>query len=237
MRKTTALLALPALMLLSACSASNSEGASSSAAASSTSASASPSPSTVSPSTASPSAEPTPTEEAPAPEVTEEASPSQEPSAEPSPVEPYPGYIFAERGVTFFVPDGYSQDQNPSQSEIFVYQFTHYKEENPADASGRIMVGTPFTVDEGKTVEDLEKEALERLTPAWQIKETLDTVSYSRADGVQVIRTEVRFASGNHPGYVFTFSQGQQMMHAAILVDDTTPEFLQKIENSIGFAQ
>lgn len=185
------------------------------------------------------SATPTPTPEAttatptPTPEPTPEPT-TEEPTPEPTPEEPYPGTVFAENGVTFFVPQDYVQDVAPSQSDIFIYQYTHYR--NAEDAAGRFMVGTPYTDEQGRNAEEVEKEIVTRLTPAWSINDTVETINYTRADGVRVIRSEVRFASSNAPGYIFTLDNGHELMHAAILVDDTDPEFLQKIEDSIGFA-
>lgn len=194
-------------------------------------------PQTASASASSASPSPTPTVEAttatPTPEPTPEPT-TAEPTPEPTPEDPFPGTVFAENGVTFFVPQDYVQDAAPSQAEIFTYQFTHYR--SAEDAAGRFMVGTPYNDEQGRSAEEMEKETVARLTPAWSINETVETINYTRADGVNVIRSEVRFASGNNPGYIFTLDNGQQQMHAAILVDDTNPEFLQKIEDSIGFA-
>lgn len=191
-------------------------------------ASASTSSATPSPTPEATTATPTPTPE-PTPEPT-----TEEPTPEPTPEEPYPGTVFAENGVTFFVPEGYVQDASPAQSEIFIYQYTHYR--NAEDAAGRFMVGTPYTDEQGRNAEEVEKEIVTRLTPAWSINETVETINYTRVDGVRVIRSEVRFASSNAPGYIFTLDNGHELMHAAILVDDNDPEFLQKIEDSIGFA-
>ncbi|MDY6051332.1 MAG: hypothetical protein SPI83_02835 [Rothia sp. (in: high G+C Gram-positive bacteria)] len=173
------------------------------------------------------------TTETATPEPTPEPT-TEEPTPEPTPEDPFPGSVFAENGVTFFVPLDYVQDASPAQAEIFVYQFTQYRSTD--DAAGRFMVGTPYVDEQGRSAEENEKEIVARLTPAWSIKETVETISYTRADGVKVIRSEVRFASGNNPGYIFTLDNGYELMHAAILVDDTNPDFLQKIEDSIGFA-
>lgn len=188
-------------------------------------------------SSASPSPTPEATSVTPSPEPTPEptsAEPTtEEPTPEPTPEDPFPGTVFAENGVTFFVPQDYVQDAAPSQAEIFTYQFTHYRSTD--DAAGRFMVGTPYKDEQGRSAEEMEKETVARLTPAWSINETVETINYTREDGVRVIRSEVRFASGNNPGYIFTLDNGHELMHAAILVDDTNPDFLKKIEDSIGF--
>lgn len=185
-------------------------------------------PQTASASASSASPSPTPTPE-PTPEST-----TAEPTPEPTPEDPFPGTVFAENGVTFFVPQDYVQDAAPSQAEIFTYQFTHYR--SAEDAAGRFMVGTPYNDEQGRSAEEMEKETVARLTPAWSINETVETINYTREDGVRVIRSEVRFASSNAPGYVFTLDNGHELMHAAILVDDANPDFVKKIEDSIGFA-
>lgn len=191
-------------------------------------------PQTDSASASSASPSPTPTVEAtPTPEPTP-APTSVEPTPESTPEDPFPGTVFAENGVTFFVPQDYVQDAAPSQAEIFTYQFTHYR--SAEDAAGRFMVGTPYNDEQGRSAEELEKETVARLTPAWSINETVETINYTREDGVRVIRSEVRFASSNAPGYIFTLDNGQELMHAAILVDDANPDFVKKIEDSIGFA-
>lgn len=169
----------------------------------------------------------------PSPTPTVEAT-TAEPTPEPTPEDPFPGTVFAENGVTFFVPQDYVQDATPSQAEIFTYQFTHYR--SAEDAAGRFMVGTPYNDEQGRSAEEMEKETVTRLTPAWSINETVETINYTREDGVRVIRSEVRFASSNAPGYIFTLDNGHELMHAAILVDDANPDFLKKIEDSIGFA-
>lgn len=223
MKKLPIILSTCALLALTACQKEESITQSDPQTASASASSATPTPEAT-------TATPTPT---PTPEPTPEPT-TEEPTPEPTPEEPYPGTVFAENGVTFFVPEGYVQDASPSQAEIFIYQYTHYRSAD--DAAGRFMVGTPYTDEQGRSAEEMEKEIVTRLTPAWSINETVETINYTRADGVNVIRSEVRFASGNNPGYIFTLDNGQQQMHAAILVDDTNPEFLQKIEDSIGFA-
>ncbi|WP_237186055.1 hypothetical protein [Rothia nasimurium] len=185
-------------------------------------------PQTASASASSASPSPTPTPE-PTPEST-----TAEPTPEPTPEDPFPGTVFAENGVTFFVPQDYVQDAAPSQAEIFTYQFTHYR--SAEDAAGRFMVGTPYNDEQGRSAEEMEKETVARLTPAWSINETVETINYTREDGVRVIRSEVRFASSNAPGYIFTLDNGHELMHAAILVDEANPDFVKKIEDSIGFA-
>ena len=191
-------------------------------------------PQTASASASSASPSPTPTVEAtPTPEPAPEPT-SAEPTPESTPEDPFRGTVFAENGVTFFVPQDYVQDATPSQAEIFTYQFTHYR--SAEDAAGRFMVGTPYNDEQGRSAEELEKETVARLTPAWSINETVETINYTREDGVRVIRSEVRFASSNAPGYIFTLDNGQELMHAAILVDDANPDFVKKIEDSIGFA-
>lgn len=225
-------LSLTALLALTACgSKSQPEASTPTSSATSTSASASPSP------TAEPSQEPT------AEQATQEAAPepSQDPSPEPSPeeTEAFPGETRTESGVTFFVPQGYSRDESPSQGEIFAYQYTHYQNEERTEADGRLMVGTPYQAPSDKTIEEVEKELIERLSPAWKIKETLNTRTYYlRYDGsTQVVRSEVRFASGSHPGYIMTYQRGDQIMHSAILLENDNADLLHKIEDSIGFAQ
>lgn len=225
-------LSLTALLALTACgSKSQPEASAPTSSATSASASASPSP------TAEPSQEPT------AEQATQEAAPepSQDPSPEPSPeeTEAFPGETRTESGVTFFVPQGYSRDESPSQGEIFAYQYTHYQNEERTEADGRLMVGTPYQAPSDKTIEEVEKELIERLSPAWKIKETLNTRTYYlRYDGsTQVVRSEVRFASGSHPGYIMTYQRGDQIMHSAILLENDNADLLHKIEDSIGFAQ
>ncbi|MBF0809213.1 hypothetical protein E4U03_11435 [Rothia nasimurium] len=181
-------------------------------------------PQTASASASSASPSPTPTIEA----TTEPTT------AEPTPEDPFSGTVFAESGVTFFVPQDYVQDAAPSQAEIFTYQFTHYR--SAEDAAGRFMVGTPYNDEQGRNAEEMEKETVTSLTPAWSINETVETINYTREDGVRVIRSEVRFASSNAPGYIFTLDNGHELMHAAILMDDANPDFVKKIEDSIGFA-
>lgn len=233
-------LSLAALLALTACgSKSQPEASTPTSSATSTSASASTSP------TAEPSQEPTAeqaTQEAapePSPELSQE--PTEEPSPEPSPeeTEAFPGETLTEAGVTFFVPEGYSRDESPSQGEIFTYQYTHYQNEERTEADGRLMVGTPYQAPADKTIEEVEKELIERLSPAWNIKETLNTRTYYlRYDGsTQVVRSEVRFASGSHPGYIMTYQRGDQIMHSAILLENDNADLLHKIEDSIGFAQ
>lgn len=229
-----AALSLAALLALTACGSNNQQETS--APATSASSSASPSP------TAEPSPEPTVEEstEEPTPEPSPEET-SPEPSEEPSPeeTEAFPGETLTEAGVTFFVPEGYSRDESPSQGEIFTYQYTHYQNEERTEADGRLMVGTPYQAPADKTIEEVEKELIERLSPAWNIKETLNTRTYYlRYDGsTQVVRSEVRFASGSHPGYIMTYQRGDQIMHSAILLENDNADLLYKIEDAIGFAQ
>ncbi len=229
------LMSAATLALLTACGGSpqtESSEATSTSASVSASASATP--------TASPSPSVEPTTEAPAPEATEtpaaEESPAEETPTEEAPaapVENFPGEYVTQDRVTYFVPEGYTKDESPSQPEIFVYQYTHYATGD--EALGRLMVGTPFTSPDGRSAEELEKEAVERLKPAWKINENVNTTSYVRPDGVKVIRSEVRFASGNNPGYIYTIDNGVEMLHAAILIEQSdSTEFLEKIENSIG---
>lgn len=232
-----AALSLAALLALAACGSNNQQEASAPATSSSSRAtSASPSP------TAEPSPEPTVEEstEEPTPEPSPEET-SPEPSEEPSPekTEAFPGETLTEAGVTFFVPEGYSRDESPSQGEIFTYQYTHYQNEERTEADGRLMVGTPYQAPADKTIEEVEKELIERLSPAWNIKETLNTRTYYlRYDGsTQVVRSEVRFASGSHPGYIMTYQRGDQIMHSAILLENDNADLLYKIEDAIGFAQ
>lgn len=228
------LMSAATLALLTACGGSpqtESSEATSTSASVSASASATP--------TASPSPSVEPTTEAPAPEATEtpatEESPAEEtPTEEPTPADPFPGTTFAENGVAFFVPEGYTQDASPSQPEIFIYQFTHY--ETAEEALGRFMVGTPYANPDQRQAKEVEKELIERLRSAWSIKEVGATESYTREDGVQVVRTQVRFASGGNPGYLFTYSNGIELMHSAILLEEENAEFMKKIEDSIAFA-
>ncbi|WP_421084876.1 hypothetical protein [Rothia nasimurium] len=235
-KKPLLLLSAAALALLTACGGSTQEATSDATTSASASATATPTP-TAEATTETPTAEPTPeatetpaVEESPAEETpTEEATPAE-------PVENFPGEYITQDRVAYFVPESYVRDETPSQPEIFVHQYTHYTTGD--EALGRLMVGTPFTSPDGRSAEELEKEAVERLKPAWKINETVNTTSYTRPDGVKVIRSEVRFASGNNPGYIYTIDNGVELLHAAILIEQSdSTEFLEKIENSIGIVQ
>lgn len=220
------LMSAATLALLTACGSSTHDAT----ATASASASATTTP-TAEVTTAAPTPEPT---EEPTPEPTAEPTPEATPTEEPTPADPFPGTTFAENGVAFFVPEGYTQDASPSQPEIFIYQFTHY--ETAEEALGRFMVGTPYANPDQRQAEEVEKELIERLRSAWSIKEVGATESYTREDGVQVVRTQVRFASGGNPGYLFTYSNGIELMHSAILLEEENAEFMKKIEDSIAFA-
>ncbi|WP_237210329.1 hypothetical protein [Rothia nasimurium] len=223
MKKLSLILSTCALLALTACQKEESITQSDPQTASASASSATPTPEAT-------TATPTPT---PTPEPTPEPT-TEEPTPEPTPEDPFPGTVFAENGVTFFVPQDYVQDATPSQAEIFIYQYTHYRSAD--DAAGRFMVGTPYNDEQDRSADEVEKEIVTRLTPAWSINETVETINYTREDGVNVIRSEVRFASSNAPGYIFTLDNGHELMHAAILVDDANPDFVKKIEDSIGFA-
>lgn len=234
-KKTLLSMTAVALLALTACGSADSDIAktetSATATASVTTASASPSATATSVATTEAAPSPTVVEE-----TTEAAEPTEEPSDEPTPepsIDPYSqGQTITEDGVTFFLPDGYNQDPSVAQSQVFARQYTHLNTQD--DAAGRLMVGTPFTNDSGKTVEELEKQLVSDLTTAWNIKETVETKTYYRADGSQVIRTEVRFASTNNPGYIFTINNGAQMMYAGLLVDQGDLVFVERIEGSLG---
>lgn len=246
-KKTLLSMTAVALLALTACGGSDSDIAKSetSATATASATTASANPSATASSAAAATAAPTPTvveETTEAPELTEEPSeepteePSEEPSEEPTPepsIDPYSqGQTITEDGVTFFLPDGYNQDPSVAQPQVFTRQYTHLNTED--DAAGRLMVGTPFTNDSGKTVEELEKQLVSDLTTAWKIQDTVETQTYYRADGSQVIRTEVRFASTNNPGYIFTINNGAQVMYAGLLVDQGDAIFVDRIEASLG---
>lgn len=246
-KKTLLSMTAVALLVLTACGGSDSDIAKSetSATATASATTASANPSATASSAAAATAAPTPTvveETTEAPEPTEEPSeepteePSEEPSEEPTPepsIDPYSqGQTITENGVTFFLPDGYNQDLSVAQPQVFTRQYTHLNTED--DAAGRLMVGTPFTNDSGKTVEELEKQLVSDLTTAWKIQDTVETQTYYRADGSQVIRTEVRFASTNNPGYIFTINNGAQVMYAGLLVDQGDAIFVDRIEASLG---
>lgn len=237
-----------ALLALTACAGQKEQAQSAPSATAVTSATASASPSATPSPTPTPTPTPEPTTETPTPEPTTETptpeptpeptteTPSPEPTPEPTPepsIDPYSmGQTVTENGVTFFLPDGYNPDSSIAQPDVFARQYTHLRTQD--DAAGRLMVGTPFTNTSGKSVEELDKALVESLTSAWNIKEVVETRSYYRADGSQVIRTEVRFSSTSNPGYIFTINNGVELMYAGLLVNEGDAIFVQRIEESLA---